>query len=142
MNLHDILLKKHTSENLPLENFVYRQADAIPFCPAMWHEELFVSKMLSGSCTLFANGAKLAISQGDIVVLPPFTLYTLQNQQDVVIDCLLVNLRALQNNKNTLTYPGIQHGLRCNTTGRKIPTNWPSDCANLSGQRPCTHVLD
>ena len=105
MNLHDILLKKHTSENLPLENFVYRQADAIPFCPAMWHEELFVAKMLSGSCTLFANGEKKSISQGDIVVLPPFTLYTLQNQQDVVIDCLLVNLRALQNNKNTLTYP-------------------------------------
>ena len=87
MNPHDILLKKHTSENLPLENFVYRQADAIPFCPAMWHEELFVAKVLEGSCTLFVNGEKKSISQGDIVVLPPFTLYTLQN------------------NKNTLTYP-------------------------------------
>ena len=105
MNLHDTLLKKHTSENLPMENFVYRQADAIPFCPAMWHEELFVAKVLEGSFTLLVNGAEMSLSQGDIIVLPPFTLYTLQNQQDVVIDCLLVNLRTLQNNKNTLTYP-------------------------------------
>ena len=105
MNLQDILLKKQNSANLPLENFVYRQQDALPFCPAMWHEELFIAKVVKGSFTLFANGVQFDLSEADIMVLPPFTLYTLQNQKDVILEGVLVNLRLLQNNKNTLTYP-------------------------------------
>ncbi len=105
MNLRDLLLQKHHSANAPLENFVYRQQDAVPFCPAMWHEELFVAKVLSGSCTLFADGRQSQLNQGDVFVLPPFTLYALQNQRDLCLECALANLRVLQNNKNTLNYP-------------------------------------
>ena len=105
MNLTHLLLNKTNSANLPLENFVYRQSESLPFCPAMWHEELFVAKVVSGSFTLFVDGVQFDICQEDLIVLPPFTLYTLQNQQDVCMECALVNLRALQNNKNTLIYP-------------------------------------
>ena len=105
MNIKQLLLKNHNGASSAMDNFVYRQADALPFCPAMWHEELFAAKVTSGSFTLIANGVQFDIAQNDLIVLPPFTLYTLTNQQNVCLDCLLVNLRLLQNNKNTLTYP-------------------------------------
>ncbi len=105
MNLQDLLLQKQNSGNPALQHFAYRQDDALPFCPAMWQEELFVAKVTKGSLTLFADGVQHQLSTGDIVVLPPFTLYTLQNMVDVHLDCAFANLRVLQNNKNTLNYP-------------------------------------
>ena len=105
MHLKHLLIKKQNSENTAMDNFVYCQAEALPFCPAMWHEELFVAKVNKGSFTLFVNGVQYNLHQDDLIVLPPFTMYTLKNQQDVQLDCVLVNLRTLQNNKNTLNYP-------------------------------------
>ena len=105
MNLKNLLLSQPNKCSQALDNFVFTQQNALPFCPAMWHEELFVVKILQGSLTLFADGAQYNLSQGDIVVLPPFTLYTLQNMQDVCLECAFANLRTLQNNKNILTYP-------------------------------------
>ena len=105
MNIQDLLLKKQNNANAPLVNFVYRQQDALPFCPAMWHEELFVAKVTKGSATLYIDGESTQLNKHDLVVLPPFTLYTFKNQQDLCLDFALVNLRALQNNKNILIYP-------------------------------------
>lgn len=105
MNIQDLLFKKQNNTNIPLVNFTYRQQDALPFCPAMWHEELFVAKVTKGCATLFVDGASVQLTQNDLIVLPPFTLYTLKSQQDLCLECTLVNLRALQNNKNTLMYP-------------------------------------
>lgn len=105
MNLQNLLLQKRNNGNLAVQYFVYRQDDALPFCPAMWQEELFVAKVTKGSLTLFADGVQYLLTEGDIVVLPPFTLYAFQNVNGAVMECTCANLRALQNNKNTLNYP-------------------------------------
>ena len=105
MNLQDLLLAKPNNTSLALTNFVYNQQQALPFCPAMLHEELFIAKVINGQCTLFVDGVQFDLSTDCLIVLPPFTLYTIKNMQDVTLECALINLRALQDNKNILHYP-------------------------------------
>lgn len=105
MNLQDLLLIKQNNAQTALTHFVYDWQQALPFCPAMHHEQLFIAKVTKGTCTLFVDGAQFELFADCLIVLPPFTLYTIKNMQDVSLECALINLRALQDNKNILHYP-------------------------------------
>ncbi len=105
MNLQNVCISQQNNTYMqPLTYFSYSQQNALPFCPTMWHEELFIAKVSRGNGKIITDGVTHYLNGGDIVVLPPFTLYTLTSQNNLELHCCMANLRTLQNNKNNITY--------------------------------------
>ncbi len=105
MQLHNICFENLTDKpTTPFYIFHFDGAKAMPFCPTIWHEEMLLAFVADGTCDITVDGTNHTLHEKDVVVLPPFTLYTLNNYSTAKLTCCLANLRALQHSKNNLVY--------------------------------------
>lgn len=95
----------HGTISRPFAKFHTRIADLMPFYPVHWHEEVEIIRVVEGSGNVCVGGIWLELNKGDILLIPPFVLHTINTKQhnDMVIDTVVFNLRLLDNSNSDTT---------------------------------------
>lgn len=70
----------------------------LPFYPIHWHEEMEIIRVQSGKGLFCVDGKKYEASEGDIIILRPFVMHSINRlgDNDMSIDAIVFNLRLLE----------------------------------------------
>lgn len=87
----------HGTISRPFAKFHTRLCDLLPFYPVHWHEEVEIIRVVEGSGSVCVGGVWIHLTQGDILIIPPFVLHTINTKQhnNMAIDTVVFNLRLL-----------------------------------------------
>ena len=90
----------HGTPMLPFAKYHTNISAMLPFYPIHWHEEMEVIKVQSGKGLFYVDGIKYEGSAGDIFILCPFVMHSVNrlDDNDMQTDSIVFNLRLLQSN--------------------------------------------
>lgn len=88
----------HGTALLPFAKYHTSISEMLPFYPIHWHEEVEIIKVQSGRGCFYVDGKKYEASAGDILVLRPFVMHSINKAEgyDMEIDAIVFNLRLLK----------------------------------------------
>lgn len=77
----------------------------LPFYPIHWHEEMEIIKVQSGKGCFYVDGQRYEASAGDILVLRPFVMHSINrlDDNDMEMDAIVFNLRLLETGEDLCT---------------------------------------
>ena len=103
MSYHDNYLQyretiTHGTPLLPLALYHTDVKQLLPFQPIHWHEEMEIIKVQSGKGTVSVDGIKYVAQAGDIFILRPFVMHSINrlDDNDMLSDVIVFNLRLLE----------------------------------------------
>lgn len=88
----------HGTPLLPFAKYHANISEMFPFVPIHWHEEMEIIKVQSGKGAFFIDGVKYEAEAGDILILRPFVMHSLNrlDDNDMSTDTIVFNLRLLE----------------------------------------------
>ncbi len=103
----------HGTISKPFGKFHTSVCDLMPFYPVHWHEEVEIMRVVSGSGSMCIGGVWLDIKQGDIIIIPPFVLHTIDTKlsNNMAIDTIVFNLRLLETSNDDNSLRNVAHML-------------------------------
>ena len=83
---------------LPFTTYHEEISEMLPFYPIHWHEEMEIIKVQSGRGLFYVDGVKYEASEGDIIILRPFVMHSINRlgDNDMTRDAMVFNLRLLE----------------------------------------------
>lgn len=92
---------KHGSIMVPFAVYHTDLSNLLPFYPMHWHEEVEIIRVASGIVNMSIGGNWYKLSMGDIVVISPFVLHSINKDTscNVSIDTIVFNLRLLESSR-------------------------------------------
>ena len=102
VNFHSINRRDNALIEQKIGVFTRYHADIshlLPFYPIHWHEEMEIVKVQSGKGMFLVEGKEYLVSAGDIVVLRPFVLHSINriDGNEMTFDAIVFNLRLALN---------------------------------------------
>ena len=79
--VHTREARAHGTARVPFHLYECRMPEMYANVPAHWHGEFELNVILAGEGVLFLDGARCAVSPGDLVVIPPNTLHAAYPRQ-------------------------------------------------------------
>ena len=94
---------------MDLKCYYINTMDISPFYPIRWHEEMEIVKVQCGKGMFRVDGKEYVLGQGDIVILRPFVMYSINRLGDneINMDAIMFNLRLIETDEtdaHTLKY--------------------------------------
>ena len=88
----------HGTPMLPFAHYHTDVRELLPFQPIHWHEEMEIIKVQSGIGTVSVDGIKYTAEAGDIFILRPFVMHSINRLGDneMLSDVIVFNLRLLE----------------------------------------------
>lgn len=88
----------HGSSLQPFAKYHTSISEMLPFYPIHWHEEMEIIKVQSGKGWFCVDGAGYEASAGDILILRPFVMHSINrlDDNDMELDAIVFNLRLLE----------------------------------------------
>lgn len=94
----------HGTISTPFAKYHTHIDNLLPFYPVHWHEEAEIIRIVDGSGKVCVGGIWQQLDKGDILLIPPFVLHTINTQlhQHMQIDTVVFNLRLLDTGSNDM----------------------------------------
>ncbi len=94
----------HGTISTPFAKYHTAIDQLLPFYPVHWHEEVEIIRVVSGSGKVCVGGVWLQLGSGDILLIPPFVLHTIDTKthESMKIDTIVFNLRLLDTSSSDM----------------------------------------